>query len=267
MTDFIGDDDFPLEPLPVPAPGTAGDAEPVVGYLHSVETGGTVDGPGIRYVAFLQGCPLRCLYCHNPDSWQPRTGKVITPAELVADVERYRTFLRTGGLTLSGGEPLYQAPFVEEVLALCRQKGIHTALDTSGAIPLEKCRTAVDRADLIILDIKAMGEDLPRRLTGQGIHNALALLEYTTATGKDLWVRHVVVPGHTDNPADWDAMAALLEGRPNLKRFELLPFHQMAGYKWEALGRPYALKGHPVPTPELMEQARAVFRSRHIPMP
>lgn len=249
--------------------GSAGNTPPAaaVGYLHSVLTGGTVDGPGIRYVAFLQGCPLRCLYCHNPDSWRSRTGKVTSPAELVADVQRYRRFLRQGGLTLSGGEPLFQAEFVRQVLELCRQAGIHTAIDTSGAIPLARCQAAVDLADLVILDIKALDPGLCKRLTGQTNRQALALLEHCEATGQAVWIRHVVVPGWTDDPAALEALAAFLVPWRCIQRVELLPFHQMAAYKWEALRRDYALKDCQVPSPADMDRALEPFRRRGLPLP
>lgn len=236
------------------------------GYLHSVETAGTVDGPGIRYVAFLQGCPLRCLYCHNPDSWKARSGKLISAEELVRDVERYRKFMRNGGLTLSGGEPLYQLEFVAEVLELCRRRDIHTAIDTSGIIPLEQCRNVVALADLIILDIKAIDSPLAKTITGKGNENALELLQWCEAVAKPVWIRHVVVPGYTDQDDNFERLARHLAPLACVRKVELLPFHQMASYKWEALGRTYKLKDCPVPDRELMDRANAIVRAHGLPM-
>lgn len=227
------------------------------GYLHSVETFGTVDGPGIRYVAFLQGCPLRCAYCHNPDSWQFNTNRQIKAGELVADVLRYRSFL--GGLTLSGGEPLAQPAFAAEVIRLAKAEGLHTAIDTSGAIALDHCREAVDLADLILLDIKHIDPEKCREITGQNNTNALALLEHCEKTGKPVWVRHVVVPGLSD---DWEALerlAGYLSGFTCVERIEILPFHKMGEFKWQELGLPYRLGDVAPPDGSRMEQIRARF--------
>ena len=227
------------------------------GYLHSVETFGTVDGPGIRYVAFLQGCPLRCAYCHNPDSWQFNTNRQIEAGELVADVLRYRSFL--GGLTLSGGEPLAQPAFTAEVLRLAKAEGLHTTIDTSGAIALDHCRKAVDMADLILLDIKHIDPDKCREITGQDNTKALALLEHCEKVGKPVWVRHVVVPGLSD---DWDALerlAGYLSGFTCVERIEILPFHKMGEFKWQELGLPYRLGDVAPPDGRRMEQIRALF--------
>jgi pyruvate formate lyase activating enzyme len=229
------------------------------GYIHSIETGGTVDGPGIRYVAFLQGCPLRCLYCHNPDSWQMKTGKTMTSSELLEDVLRYKAFIKSGGVTLSGGEPLTQPDFVEDFFNRARAQGLHTALDTSGAIPLAKSRDAIDASDLILLDIKALDPVLCKKLTGMDNKNALELLAYLEQTGKPVWIRHVVVPGYTDDLSQLEALAHYLRDFSVIQRVELLPFHQMATYKWEALRLTYALKDTPVPTKAFMAQAAEPF--------
>ena len=229
------------------------------GYIHSVETFGTVDGPGIRYVAFLQGCPLRCAYCHNPDSWQFNTNREIDSAALAADVLRYRSFLRGGGLTLSGGEPLAQPAFAADVIRRVKAEGLHAAIDTSGAIAVSHCREAVDLADLILLDIKHIDPDKSLEITGQDNSNAIRLLEYCEQTGKPVWVRHVVVPGLTD---DWDALerlAAFLAGFQCIERIEILPFHKMGEYKWQELGLPYRLGDVEPPAPERIDRIRALF--------
>lgn len=240
-------------------PGARPAAQDPRGYIHSIETGGTVDGPGIRYVAFLQGCPLRCLYCQNPDSWQMRTGKTMTSSQLLEDVLRYKPFIKSGGVTLSGGEPLTQPEFVEHFFTNAREHGLYTALDTSGAIPLNKSRSALDAADLILLDIKALDPQLCRDLTGMDNQHALEMLEYLEASGKPVWIRHVVVPGYTDDMEQLEALAYYLKDFSVIQRVELLPFHQMATYKWKALGLKYALKDTPVPSKELMERAAEPF--------
>ena len=165
------------------------------GYLHSVETFGALDGPGIRYVLFLQGCPLRCGFCHNPDTWQACTGKAVTPEDAFEDILKYKNFISSGGVTLSGGEPLLQPEFCQALISLCHSAGIHCAVDTAGSIPLDFCRQAVDAADLLLLDIKALDPTLCQELTGQDNQNALALLEYCEAAQKAVWIRHVLVPG------------------------------------------------------------------------
>ncbi|MCL2884889.1 MAG: radical SAM protein, partial [Oscillospiraceae bacterium] len=164
--------------IPAASPDTAVSpaAALPLGRVHSVETGGTVDGPGIRYVLFLQGCPLRCVYCHNPDTWDCGGGRTMTVDEVVTDIRRYRAFIQNGGVTLSGGEPLLQADFAAAVLDACRREGIHTAVDTSGAVPLAACRHAVDAADLLLLDMKAGTDALCAQITGQDLSRPLELL-------------------------------------------------------------------------------------------
>ena len=158
--------------------------ENVIGYIHSVESFGALDGPGVRYVLFLQGCPLRCLFCHNPDSWAVGRGQPIGSADVVRDILRYRHFIEKGGVTLSGGEPLMQPEFAASILEGCRENGLHTALDTSGGVPLLACRQAVDAADMLLLDMKAADEALFRRITGRSMDNTLEILEHCEDTGK-----------------------------------------------------------------------------------
>ena len=234
----------------------------VTGHIHSIESFGTLDGPGIRYVLFMQGCPLRCLYCHNPDARSREAGKTMTSGEVLADILTYRPFIRRGGVTLSGGEPLLQPEFACAVLDGCRESRLHSAVDTSGAIPLEASRPALDRADLILLDIKAIDDDLCVALTGASNRNALATLEYCEAVGKAVWVRHVVVPGYTLDEGRLSRLADHLLRFRCIRRIELLPFHKMGEYKWEALRCPYVLKATPPPTDEEMKKARAVFQRR-----
>ena len=231
----------------------------MTGYVHSIETCGTVDGPGLRYVVFLQGCPLRCKFCHNPDTWQCNRGTVYTVDELVSDILKYKRFIQNGGVTVTGGEPLLQAEFTAEVLRRCAEHGLHTAIDTSGAIPLQQAQAAVDAAKLILLDIKQIDDAKCRTLTGQGNGHALELLDYCQQTGKEVWIRHVVVPGITDDLQDLERLAQTIARYPVVSRVEILPFHKLGEYKWQQLGLDYELTDTPEPTPESIRQIRALF--------
>lgn len=235
----------------------------ILGHIHSVETFGALDGPGIRYVLFLQGCPLRCLYCHNPDTWEGgESNFLLSPQEALEDILRYRHFIANGGLTLSGGEPLLQHAFCAALIALCHEHGLHCAVDTSGGIPLEECRDAVDAADLLLLDIKALDPELCKALTGRDNHNALSLLSHCEKTGKPVWIRHVLVPGYTLDTELLAGLADFLQGFSCVRRVELLPFHKMGEYKWEALRLVPPLRDTPEPDREEVEAAKALFRAR-----
>lgn len=231
----------------------------ITGRIHSFESFGAVDGPGIRYVVFFQGCPLRCIYCHNPDTWPPRGGQEVTVEEIVDRVLPYQPFLRRGGVTLTGGEPLLQSAFVYELTKALHTHGLHVAIDTAGSIPLEQCRAAVDEADLLLLDIKALQPKLCRMICGSDGEGAKALLRHCENTGKAVWLRHVVVPDYT---LDYDKLQALADYAAHfscIERVELLPFHQMGSYKWAAENLHYALQDKRTPTSEEMEKARRLF--------
>ena len=232
----------------------------VTGRIHSVESFGALDGPGIRYVLFLQGCPLRCLFCHNPDSWRPDGGQEIGSVDVVQDILRYRNFIHHGGVTLSGGEPLMQPAFCASILEGCRENGLHTALDTSGAVSLLHCRQAVDAADLLLLDIKAAADELFRRITGRGMDNTLEILNRCENIGKPVWIRHVLVPGLTLDRERLHQLGRRLKPYRGIQRVELLPFHKMGEYKWEALGQPYTLGATQPPEPEQVEEARFLLQ-------
>lgn len=234
----------------------------VSGRIHSVETLGTLDGPGLRYVLFFQGCPLRCLYCHNPDALSFGGGTLTTAGEVVDEIVRYRSFIRSGGVTLTGGEPLAQPEFAAAVLRLCREEGLHTVVDTSGCVNLPVCREAVDAADLLLLDIKGWDADTSFRISGKENTGSLALLDYREQAGKPVWIRHVIVPGYTLAYGQLAEMADYLRRFTCVERVELLPFHKMGEFKWTGLAYPYLLGDTPEPTREEMEKARAVFTQR-----
>ncbi|HEX3026144.1 MAG TPA: pyruvate formate-lyase-activating protein [Clostridia bacterium] len=234
------------------------------GYIHSIETFGALDGPGIRYVVFLQGCGLRCRYCHNPDTWQKECGRQISAGELFSDLISYLNYIRRGGVTFSGGEPLLQAGFLTRMLQLCRERKIHTAIDTAGSVELSLCREAVDLADLIILDIKALDSGDCIALTGSDNRNALRLLDYLEQTGKDVWIRHVLVPGITLKREKLEKLAEYIKRFSCVKKVELLPFHKMGEYKWRELRYSYTLYDVPEPAKEEIEQAKQIFKLQNL---
>ncbi len=229
------------------------------GRIHSLESFGTLDGPGIRFVVFMQGCPLRCRYCHNPDSWAPSGGTEMTVSELMRRINSCRNFLRNGGVTLSGGEPLLQPEFALELLTRCRAQHLHTALDTAGSLPLETTAPVIDAADMLLLDIKALDPELCLQLTGRDNRNELATLDYCEKTGKEVWIRHVLVPGWTLEENRLRELSEYLRSYRCVKRIDLLPFHNMAAFKWKALGLPEPLPGIPEPTEQELREARKLF--------
>ncbi|WP_448534670.1 pyruvate formate-lyase-activating protein [Parathermosynechococcus lividus] len=231
-----------------------------IGYIHSVETCGTVDGPGIRYVIFTQGCPLRCLYCHNLDCREPHQGKPVTVTELLHDIEHYRSYLRRGGVTVSGGEPLMQPEFVREIFEGCHDLGLHTALDTSGYVVLDVAKPVVAAADLVLLDIKSFLPDTYRRVTSVAITPTLELARYLDQIQKPTWIRFVLVPGLTDDPDNIRGLAQFVASLRNIEKVEVLPFHKMGEYKWQQLGLPYQLYDTPAASPDDVARAIAIFR-------
>lgn len=231
----------------------------VIGKIHSYESFGAVDGPGVRFVVFLQGCPLRCIYCHNPDTWPPQDGQEATVEEVVEKILPYKPFLRRGGVTLTGGEPLMQSEFVYELICALHAHDLHVAIDTAGSIPLEQCQKAVDAADLILLDIKAADPKLCRMMCGSEGENAKALLEHCQALKKSVWLRHVVVPDYTLDETQLRKLAAYLKPFTCIERVELLPFHQMGSYKWDAAKLHYALQDKRTPDKAEMDQSRKIF--------
>lgn len=236
----------------------------ITGYMHSVESFGTLDGPGVRYVLFLQGCGLRCLYCHNPDTWNPSCGKAVDSEQVAADIFSYRNFIRTGGVTISGGEPFLQPEFVVDLLQRCRKNGIHTAVDTAGSVPLSISKPIIDAADMLLLDIKSLDEELCKRLTGQGPENTLATLDYCEQTKKRVWLRHVLVPGLTLDKALLEEMADYLRSFSCIELTELLPFHKMGEFKWKELNLQYELGETPAPSKEELQMAKRIFEKNSV---
>ncbi len=231
----------------------------VRGRIHSFESFGAVDGPGIRCVVFMQGCPLRCRYCHNPDTWTVQGGQETDSAEVFRRISAWKSFIRRGGVTLSGGEPLLQPEFAADILRRCQAAGFHTALDTAGSLPLDNALKVLPYTDLVLLDIKALEAELCRELTGQDNRNALALLECCEERGQEVWIRHVLVPGITLDEARMRNLAEYLSGFKCISRIELLPFHQLGSYKWAELGFAYTLAETPEPSAAEVAAARAVF--------
>jgi pyruvate formate lyase activating enzyme len=230
---------------------------------------GTLEGPGIRYVVFLQGCPLRCLYCHNPDTWRRREGKEQTVDQVMADLAGYRSFIDAsgGGITCTGGEPLLQAAFVGELFRRCREKGIHTALDTSGYAELsETVRELLEVTNLLLLDIKHAPGAGHQELTGVSFDRIRVFAEYADARGIAIWVRHVLVPGYTLDPKVSKGVAAFVAGLSAVERVDLLPYHELGRHKWEALGRRYPLESIEPPTEGQVAEAHRIFEAAGLPV-
>ncbi|MDR2647241.1 MAG: radical SAM protein [Oscillospiraceae bacterium] len=235
-----------------------------VGRIHHTESFGTVDGPGVRYVVFMQGCPLRCIYCHNPDAIAIQGGETQTAGELVDDILRYKNFIR--GVTFSGGEPLMQPEFVAACAIMLRNRGLSTSIDTAGAPSLQKSKPAIDAAKRLLLDIKAADSADAERLTGQGNEISFATLDYCESTQKTVWLRHVLLRGYTLNPTKLRTLAQKLQRYTCIDQIELIPFHKLGEPKWDALGKPYLLRDTPATTPEETAWAKDIFRSYGLPV-
>lgn len=237
----------------------------MIGYIHSTESFGTVDGPGIRFVVFFQGCPLRCKYCHNPDTWAFGKGHEMTAEELMKEYDSYKEFLKSGGITATGGEPLAQPEFLAELFSLAKSKGVHTCLDTSAGVynPAEhsKIDEALKYTDLVMLDIKHIDPDEHKKLTGLDNKNILAFAEHLRDLKIPVWIRHVVVPEITDNDDELFRLGEYLSTLTNLKALDVLPYHDMAKPKYKELGIEYPLGDTPALTKERAVHAREVIIS------
>lgn len=237
-------------------------------HIHSVESCGTLDGPGLRYVIFTQGCLLRCQYCHNPDTWKIGEGKEMSVAELMADIKDYIPFLKAsgGGVTVSGGEPLLHIPFLIELFTECKKLGIHTTIDSSGGCFSRKPKfiEALDElmplVDLVLLDLKHIDEEKHRALTKVSNKHILDFAHYLEEKEKPVWVRHVLVPGVTDKDEDLQRLGEFIRSLKNVKKVEVLPYHTLGVYKWEALGLDYELKGIEPPSEEAVNHAEKLLQ-------
>ena len=236
------------------------------GYINSFESFGTKDGPGIRFVVFMQGCPLRCLYCHNVDTWELRDKNYInSPEEVIAELNKVKAFL-TGGITVSGGEPLLQADFVLELFKLCKENNIHTALDTSGYIFTEKSKKVLEYTDLVLLDIKHIDKEMYKKITSVDLEPTLNFLKYLEEIKKPTWIRYVLLPGYSDDIKDLNEWANFVSKFSVVKRVDILPFHQMAIYKWEKTAREYKLKDTKIPTKDEIKKAEDIFKKYDLPL-
>lgn len=238
----------------------------MTGFIHSLESFGTVDGPGIRYVVFMQGCPMRCAYCHNPDTWEVGMGREITADEIIEGFNKNRAFYTCGGITVTGGEPLLQIDFLIELFKKAKSQGIHTCVDTSGITYQSSNKDYIIRldelmkyCDLVILDIKHIDSAKHKKLTGIGNENVLSFAKYLEDLGVPMWIRHVVVKGITDNPQDLFKLGEFIGTLKNLKALDVIPYHTMGVSKYKELGIPYPLDGMPA-----LEVGAAVSAKRHI---
>ncbi len=247
----------------------------VLGNIHSVESFGSADGPGVRYIIFLKGCQMRCKYCHNPDTWgtpcgtqeNPRPGENWqSPEEILAKAKRYKNYWKkNGGITVSGGEALLQIDFLLELFTLAKKEGIHTCLDTSGnpfttEEPFfSKFKKLMDVTDLVMLDIKEMNAKKHRALTGQDNANILAMARFLSDNGKAMWIRHVLVPGVTDDEVDLTELRTFVESLKTVERLEILPYHTLGVFKWKELGLTYGLEGVNPPTTEEVQRAKKLL--------
>ena len=240
--------------------------EKIYGNIHSLESCGTVDGPGIRFVVFMQGCPMRCQYCHNPDSWTTDLNKKMSVDEILEKYEGVKEFLRNGGLTVTGGEPLMQIDFVTELFKKAKEKQIHTALDTSGILfsrnNTEKIDELLKYTDLVMLDIKHIDDEEHKKLTGCSNKNIFDFAKYLSEKDIPMWIRHVVVPQITYNEKYLTQLGEFLATLKNIKALDVLPYHDMAMPKYENLGIDYPLKGiPPLNKDEALKARDIIFRA------
>ncbi len=235
------------------------------GRISTTESFGSVDGPGIRFIVFVQGCRYRCQYCHNPETWERAGGYEATPEEMFREALRYRPYWkRTGGITVSGGEPLLQLEFVTELFRLAKEKGVNTVIDTAGE-PFtydepffSAFETLLPLSDLFLLDLKQIDDAKHRALTGTSNESALALARFLSERGKRMWIRHVLVPGWTTGEEDLGRLSEFIAGLKTVDRVEVLPYHAMARHKYEELHLPYRLT--PAPTAEEIASAEEILR-------
>lgn len=232
------------------------------GKIHSIETFGTVDGPGIRFVIFVQGCTLKCKYCHNRDTWNVKAGNRTSVAELTKEILKYKSYIDNsgGGVTVSGGEPLLQAEFVTELFKELKSLGIHTALDTAGSLPLsDSIKELLKYTDLVLLDVKHINPEKCVELTGYSNKNNLEFAKYLSNINIPVWIRQVLIPGYTDDKFDLEDLKKFIDSLNNVEKIELLPYHNLGKFKWEEIGVPYELENVSPPTQEEIEKVKFIL--------
>ena len=237
----------------------------MAGRIHSIETFGTVDGPGVRFVVFFQGCVLRCQYCHNPDTWSFNSGTEYEASSIIEKMKRNKEFYLTGGITATGGEPMCQIDFLIDLFSLAKKEGIHTCLDTSGVMfdkaKLEKIDRLLDVTDLVMLDIKQMDEKKHIALTGKPNANILDFAKYISKKGNKLRIRYVLVPTLTDDECDLISLGSFLKELTTLEKLEILPYHTIGTVKYKALNILYPLENIPEATEENVQRALSIIKS------
>lgn len=238
----------------------------MTGYIHSKESFGTVDGPGIRYVLFMQGCPLRCVYCHNPDTWEIGKGEKITPDEVLQEFNKNRSFYSKGGITVTGGEPLLQVDFLTELFKKAKEEKIHTCIDTSGITYntdnpayMQKLDELMKYTDLVMLDIKHIDPESHKKLTSKDNSRILEFAKYLETKKIPLWVRHIIIEGYTDKPEDLRKLGEFIGKLKNLKALDVLPYHTMGVNKYKEMGISYPLEGM-----EALPMEKAVEAKKYI---
>lgn len=237
----------------------------MLGYIHSKESFGTVDGPGVRYVLFMQGCPLRCIYCHNPDTWQTDGGTAVTVDEIISEFNKNRPFYKNGGITVTGGEPLLQTDFLTELFKKAKSEGIHTCIDTSGIVYNENTHAKIDvlleYTDLVMLDIKHIDPNMHKKMTGADNKNVLEFAKHLSEKNITTWIRHIIVEGYTDKPEDLIKLGQFIGTLKSFKALDVLPYHTMGVPKYKELGIPYPLDGvEPLPTSKAVEAKKHILQ-------
>ncbi|WP_223064497.1 pyruvate formate lyase 1-activating protein [Frischella japonica] len=237
----------------------------IKGRIHSFESFGTVDGPGIRFIVFFQGCLMRCLYCHNRDTWDLKAGREVTVDELMKEIVTYKHFIipNGGGVTASGGEAMLQAEFVTQWFKACHEQGIGTCLDTNGyARNIDATTNALmEQTDLVMLDLKQLNDDIHQKLVGVSNKRVLEFAKYLQKINKRTWIRYVVVPGWSDDDDSAHRLGKFIQGMQNIEKVEMLPYHKMGAYKWATLGDKYMLEGVEPPPRETMDRIQQIIQS------
>ncbi len=238
----------------------------IKGMIHSIETFGTVDGPGIRYIIFMQGCPLRCQYCHNRDTWNIKNGREVSVDELINDIKKYIPFMKSsnGGVTISGGEPTLQIEFITALLKELKKLNLHTCIDTSGFVDISLLEETLKYVDLVLLDLKHIDNEKHLQLTGVSNKKILDFAKHLSQQQIKVWIRHVVVPTLTDNPTDVEKLALFINSLKNVARVELLPYHSMGKIKWQKLYQLYPLEGIPNATDGNLQQVSKILEKHYI---